>query len=165
MTDMVRKHTVEGTGNHRTICDIIERTREMLSQSRHVSRSFVSFIRPSSSMILFKWKSIYDLPRLMQDTGTGNQRSRQSTAWIFISVHVSWLFTCRSWIWQGRARIRASGLLVEAEGQGSTSTWEHGIQNSSEQTNKAPWHSQQISLLHKARNSFLSLLQIGLGFL
>lgn len=41
MVDMVRKHTVEGTGNHKTICEIINRTKEMLSDSKYVSRNFV----------------------------------------------------------------------------------------------------------------------------
>ena len=41
MTDMVRKHTVEGSGNWRTIMDVVERTKEMLYQSKKMSRQFV----------------------------------------------------------------------------------------------------------------------------
>lgn len=41
MTDMVRKHTVEGTGNWRAICDIIDRTKEMLYAAKSTARTFV----------------------------------------------------------------------------------------------------------------------------
>ena len=42
MADMVRKHTIEGTGNWRTICDIIDRTKEMLNVAKFTSRTFVT---------------------------------------------------------------------------------------------------------------------------
>ncbi len=42
MVDMVRKHTVPGTGNFRTIDQMFNRAIEMLSTSRHMERSFVS---------------------------------------------------------------------------------------------------------------------------
>ncbi|KAI4236799.1 MAG: hypothetical protein LQ349_002315 [Xanthoria aureola] len=41
MIDMVRKHTIEGSDNHRTICDIIDNTKRILSESKTVSRIFV----------------------------------------------------------------------------------------------------------------------------
>ena len=41
MIDMVRKHTVEGSDNYRTICDIIDNTKRILSESKTVSRIFV----------------------------------------------------------------------------------------------------------------------------
>ncbi|KAL9634326.1 MAG: hypothetical protein Q9164_004158 [Protoblastenia rupestris] len=41
MIDMVRKHTVEGTGNWDMICKAIDRAREMLSTSKHVARTFL----------------------------------------------------------------------------------------------------------------------------
>ena len=41
MLDMVRKHTVEGSGNHRTICTMLDRTRESLRQTKDTTRSFV----------------------------------------------------------------------------------------------------------------------------
>lgn len=42
MVDMVRKHTVEGTGNHRQICDMLDRCKRMLYESKTLSRTFVS---------------------------------------------------------------------------------------------------------------------------
>ena len=41
MIDMVRKHTVEGTGNYRTIMGCVDRAKEMLQDSKHVSKTFV----------------------------------------------------------------------------------------------------------------------------
>ena len=41
MVDMVRKHTIEGSGNFRTICDMINRTKQILHESRTVARTFV----------------------------------------------------------------------------------------------------------------------------
>lgn len=41
MVDMVRKHTVEGSDNYRTIWDIIDNTKRILSESKTVSRIFV----------------------------------------------------------------------------------------------------------------------------
>ncbi|KAL8824576.1 MAG: hypothetical protein Q9170_008115 [Blastenia crenularia] len=41
MIDMVRKHTVEGTGNHRTISELVHKTKDMLWQSKNMARSFV----------------------------------------------------------------------------------------------------------------------------
>lgn len=41
MIDMVRKHTVEGTNNHRTICELIDRSKDMLWQAKKTARSFV----------------------------------------------------------------------------------------------------------------------------
>lgn len=41
MIDMVRKHTVEGTGNYRTICEMIDHTRQILYESKTVARIFV----------------------------------------------------------------------------------------------------------------------------
>ncbi|KAL9003248.1 MAG: hypothetical protein Q9188_003863 [Gyalolechia gomerana] len=41
MIDMVRKHTVEGTNNHRTICDLIDRSKDMLWQAKKAARTFV----------------------------------------------------------------------------------------------------------------------------
>ena len=42
MVDMVRKHTVEGTGNFRTIDQMFKRANEMLYMSKSLERSFVS---------------------------------------------------------------------------------------------------------------------------
>jgi hypothetical protein len=41
MVDMVRKHTVEGTGNYRTIMGCVERTKHMLYEAKQIARSFV----------------------------------------------------------------------------------------------------------------------------
>ncbi|KAL8909457.1 MAG: hypothetical protein Q9171_005025 [Xanthocarpia ochracea] len=41
MVDMVRKHTVEGSGDFRTICDMIDRTKQILHESKTVARTFV----------------------------------------------------------------------------------------------------------------------------
>ncbi|KAL8899173.1 MAG: hypothetical protein Q9192_001711 [Flavoplaca navasiana] len=41
MIDMVRKHTVEGTGNYRTICEMIDHTKRILYESKTVARIFV----------------------------------------------------------------------------------------------------------------------------
>lgn len=41
MVDMVRKHTVEGTGNYRTIMGLVERSKEMLSVSKNLAYTFV----------------------------------------------------------------------------------------------------------------------------
>jgi hypothetical protein len=41
MVEMIQKHTVPGTGNYTTIHEIVERTQEMLSQSKQATRSFV----------------------------------------------------------------------------------------------------------------------------
>ena len=42
MVDMVRKHTVEGTGNWTMIVGCLERAQEMLATSKQISRNFVS---------------------------------------------------------------------------------------------------------------------------
>ena len=42
MIDMVRKHTVEGSGNHRTIMSLIDRARAMMKDARATEREFVS---------------------------------------------------------------------------------------------------------------------------
>lgn len=41
MTEMVRKHTVEGTGNWRTISEVVDRTKEMLHTAKSISNTFV----------------------------------------------------------------------------------------------------------------------------
>ncbi|KAL9037077.1 MAG: hypothetical protein Q9214_005857, partial [Letrouitia sp. 1 TL-2023] len=41
MIQMVRKHTVEGTAEHRTICDLIDRTKEVIHISQRVAFHFV----------------------------------------------------------------------------------------------------------------------------
>ena len=41
MVDMVRKHTVEGSGNWRTIMGCVDRAKEMLQVSKQISRTFV----------------------------------------------------------------------------------------------------------------------------
>ena len=41
MIDMVRKHTVEGTGNYRTIMGCVDRAKEMMQVSKLVSKTFV----------------------------------------------------------------------------------------------------------------------------
>ncbi|KAL8783857.1 MAG: hypothetical protein Q9213_004347 [Squamulea squamosa] len=41
MIDMVRKHTIEGSGNYRTICEMINRTKQILYESKTVARTFV----------------------------------------------------------------------------------------------------------------------------
>lgn len=41
MIDMVRKHTVEGTGNHRQICAMLDRCKTMMHEAKTVSRTFV----------------------------------------------------------------------------------------------------------------------------
>jgi hypothetical protein len=41
MLDMVRKHTVEGSGNYRTIMPMVDRCKEMLNQFRQVTTNFV----------------------------------------------------------------------------------------------------------------------------
>lgn len=42
MIDMVRKHTVEGSGNWRMICELVDRTNEMLRVSKQQARTFVA---------------------------------------------------------------------------------------------------------------------------
>ena len=46
MVDMVRKHTVEGTGNWRTIMDMVRRADEMLRTSKQLQYSFVRLSFP-----------------------------------------------------------------------------------------------------------------------
>ena len=41
MIDMVRKHTVEGSGNHKTIMVMANRTQDMLRMAKEVTRTFV----------------------------------------------------------------------------------------------------------------------------
>ncbi|KAG7002432.1 hypothetical protein G7Y79_00027g061240 [Physcia stellaris] len=41
MIDMVRKHTVEGSGNHRQICAMLDSCKAMLHEAKSVSRTFV----------------------------------------------------------------------------------------------------------------------------
>ncbi|KAL8788040.1 MAG: hypothetical protein Q9195_007506 [Heterodermia aff. obscurata] len=41
MCDMVRKHTVEGSGNHRQICAIIDRSKVMMQDAKNIARNFV----------------------------------------------------------------------------------------------------------------------------
>lgn len=41
MIDMIRKHTVEGTGNHKTIVECLERADTMLKDTKAATRSFV----------------------------------------------------------------------------------------------------------------------------
>ncbi|KAL8859942.1 MAG: hypothetical protein Q9178_003490 [Gyalolechia marmorata] len=41
MVDMVRKHTIEGSGDFRTICDMVDRTKQILHESKTVARTFV----------------------------------------------------------------------------------------------------------------------------
>lgn len=48
MVDMVRKHTVEGTGNWRMICGLVDRSKEMLRVSKELSWSFVSSVTVST---------------------------------------------------------------------------------------------------------------------
>ena len=43
MVDMVRKHTVEGSGNYRTIMGCVDRAQEMLRVSKQIARTFVNF--------------------------------------------------------------------------------------------------------------------------
>ncbi|KAI4233479.1 MAG: hypothetical protein LQ352_008251 [Teloschistes flavicans] len=38
---MIREHTTEGSGNYRAMCGMIDRTNELLQQSKNVARSFV----------------------------------------------------------------------------------------------------------------------------
>ena len=47
MIDMVRKHTVEGTGNHRTICDMLDRCKSMMYDAKSISRNFVGYLAVS----------------------------------------------------------------------------------------------------------------------
>ncbi|KAL8670012.1 MAG: hypothetical protein Q9168_005428 [Polycauliona sp. 1 TL-2023] len=47
MIEMVRKHTTEGSGDHRTICDMIDNTKQVLNESKVVS----SIIVPPSDHI------------------------------------------------------------------------------------------------------------------
>ena len=42
MIDMVRKHTVEGGGNNRTILNLVDRAQNMLRDAKAVQREFVS---------------------------------------------------------------------------------------------------------------------------
>ena len=42
MLDMIRKHTVEGSGNWRSICTMVERAREMMQMTKQATRGFVS---------------------------------------------------------------------------------------------------------------------------
>lgn len=48
MMDMVRKHCVEGSGNHRMIMGILEHTKVMLQDTKHVSRVFVRLTRSTA---------------------------------------------------------------------------------------------------------------------
>ncbi|KAL8950973.1 MAG: hypothetical protein Q9222_003034 [Ikaeria aurantiellina] len=41
MVDMVRKHTVEGSPNYRTTSDLLNRSKEMLSQAKNISKTFI----------------------------------------------------------------------------------------------------------------------------
>jgi hypothetical protein len=41
MLDMIRKHTVEGSGNYRTILPMVDRCKEMLRQFREITSTFV----------------------------------------------------------------------------------------------------------------------------
>ncbi|KAL8714051.1 MAG: hypothetical protein Q9225_006654 [Loekoesia sp. 1 TL-2023] len=41
MIEMVRKHTIEGSGNHRTISELVSRSKEMLWQAKSTARTFV----------------------------------------------------------------------------------------------------------------------------
>ena len=41
MMEMVKKHTVEGSGNWRMICELLDRTNEMLQVSKQQARTFV----------------------------------------------------------------------------------------------------------------------------
>lgn len=42
MIDMVRKHTVEGSGNFSTIMGCVDRAKQMLQVSKQISKTFVS---------------------------------------------------------------------------------------------------------------------------
>ncbi|KAI4088951.1 MAG: hypothetical protein LQ344_005702 [Seirophora lacunosa] len=41
MIEMVRKHTVEGSGNYNTISDLVKRSKDMLYQAKNVARTFI----------------------------------------------------------------------------------------------------------------------------
>lgn len=41
MIEMVRKHTVEGSGNYNTMSDLVKRSKDMLYQAKTVARTFV----------------------------------------------------------------------------------------------------------------------------
>ena len=47
MIDMIRKHTVEGTGNWRTIVAMVQRSQEMLRMAKDATRSFVCLFYPT----------------------------------------------------------------------------------------------------------------------
>ncbi|KAL8974266.1 MAG: hypothetical protein Q9197_001493 [Variospora fuerteventurae] len=41
MIEMVRKHTVEGSGNYNTMSDLVKRSKDMLYQAKTVARTFI----------------------------------------------------------------------------------------------------------------------------
>ncbi|KAI4114688.1 MAG: hypothetical protein LQ345_004573 [Seirophora villosa] len=41
MIEMVRKHTVEGSGNYNTVSDLVKRSKDMLYQAKNVARTFI----------------------------------------------------------------------------------------------------------------------------
>ena len=88
MTDMVRKHTVEGTGNPQPICAIIDRAKEMLRASRHISRILVGRFQSSRST------------RRLRVTGRAAQCAQQGPRRILFRLDVPWLFACRPHLWQ-----------------------------------------------------------------
>ena len=46
MVEMVRKHTVPGTGNHRTISGCVYRCKDMLRDAKDIARNFVRYLKP-----------------------------------------------------------------------------------------------------------------------
>lgn len=78
MIDMVRKHTVPGSGNWRTIVQMVERTQEMLKMARDVSRTFVC--------------SLPSLPRVTSLTepclGPSRRQPRACSDWVVFGLDV-----------------------------------------------------------------------------
>ncbi len=84
MLDMIRKHTVEGSGNHRTIMPMIDRCKEMLRQFKPVTNSFVRAAAYST-------RRKYDK---LIDTGPTQEQLRLRPSRLLIRIHVPRLLTC-----------------------------------------------------------------------
>lgn len=81
MIDMVRKHTITGSGNWRTIVQMVERTQEMLKMARDVSRNFVCSL-----------PSLPSLPRVTSLTelclGPSRRQPRACSDWVVFGLDV-----------------------------------------------------------------------------
>lgn len=79
MIDMVRKHTVEGSGNNRTIINLIDRAQNMLRDAKAVQREFVSDL---STLIC----------GMLIHPGSTQRCMGESAHWFFLSYYVPRIF-------------------------------------------------------------------------